>query len=307
MSRIPNSTREYRSPSSPGGGLAFSPSATGPLLSIRKFILTALVLASVSTLLLCAQTPQPTQTGKGASHIVTIKQMHFDPAQIKVQAGDTVEWKNDDIFAHTITANDGSFDSGLIDPGHSWQKTFTTTQTVAYHCRPHPNMRATLSVQAASGHGSETKTGGTSEQGATLKWSPPTTPEEFHPILVNFTAALLPLALLSDILGRLFRRRSFHHAAWWMVLYAALITPLTAAAGWWWKRTAGADLPQRLITVHQWLGTSAVLLFAVLAVWRWRIHKRDASPGLAYLAFALVAVLALVYQGSLGGRMVFGQ
>jgi uncharacterized membrane protein len=162
-------------------------------------------------------------------------------------------------------------------------------------------------VQGATASGAEAKTRTASGEGAaTLKWSHPRKPEEFHPILVNFTAALLPLALLSDILGLLFRRQSFHHAAWWMVLYAALITPFTAAAGWWWKRSAGADLPQNLITVHQWLGTSAVLLFVVLAIWRWRIHKRDASPGIAYLAFALIVVLALVYQGSLGGRMVFG-
>jgi uncharacterized membrane protein len=229
--------------------------------------------------------------------------MRFDPQQITVRAGETVEWKNEDIFSHTVTADDGSFDSGLIDPGHSWQKTFQTAQTVAYHCRPHPNMKAALRVQGAveaSARGAEPS------PAATLKWSPPRKPEEFHPIFVNFTAALLPLALLSDILGRIFRRQSFHHAAWWMVLYAALITPLTAAAGWWWKLAEGAALPAKLITVHQWLGTAAVLLFAVLAVWRWSIHKRNASPGLAYLMFALIVVLAVVYQGSLGGRMVFG-
>jgi uncharacterized membrane protein len=124
---------------------------------------------------------------------------------------------------------------------------------------------------------------------------------------VNFTAALLPLALLSDILGRIFRRQSFHHAAWWMVLYAALITPLTAAAGWWWKSTQGSALPAKVITVHEWLGTTAVVLFVILAIWRWKIYKRDASPSVAYLTYAVIVVLALVYQGSLGGRMVFGK
>jgi uncharacterized membrane protein len=234
--------------------------------------------------------------------------MQFNPPQMIVQAGDTVEWKNEDIFSHTVTADDGSFDSGLIDPGHSWQTTFKTAQTLAYHCRPHPNMKAALTVSGAgeqgthAGHGPEAQ-----GSAATLKWSPPRTPEEFHPILVNFTAALLPLALLTDILGRIFRRQSLHHAAWWMVLWAAVITPFTAAAGWWWKLAEGSALPSRLITVHQWLGSAAVVLFVILAVWRWNIHKRDASPGLAYLTFAAVVVLAVVYQGSLGGRMVFGQ
>lgn len=277
-----------------------------PLRQARYFILTVVAIAVLSAVSLSAQPDQP---ANHANHIVVIKQMHFDPSQITVQAGDTVEWKNEDIFSHTVTADDGSFDSGLIDPGHSWQMTFKSAQTLAYHCRPHPNMKATLIVQGAGEQGAHANT--TSDVGAgsaaTLKWTPPTKPEEFHPILVNFTAALLPLALFSDILGRIFRRQSLYHAAWWMVLFAAAITPLTAAAGWWWKLTAGSALPAKLITVHQWLGTTAVLLFAVLAIWRWNIHKRDASPGLAYLTFALIVVVALVYQGSLGGRMVFGQ
>ena len=92
-----------------------------------------------------------------------------------------------------------------------------------------------------------------------------------------------------------------------MVLYAAVITPLTAAAGWWWKITLGSDLPAKLITVHQWLGTATAGLFVMLAIWRWRIHTRDAAPNFAYLTFMLIVVLAVVYQGSLGGRMVFGK
>jgi uncharacterized membrane protein len=105
---------------------------------------------------------------------------------------------------------------------------------------------------------------------------------------VNFTAALLPLALLSDILGRVFRRQSFHDTASWTVLYAAVITPFTAAAGWWWKLTPSSALPAKLIIVHQWLGTLAAVLFIVLAAWRWRIYKRGTSPNLAYLACVTV-------------------
>lgn len=284
--------------------LTFS-SIAPPLLQAHRLILLAVAVTIFSAMCFAAQAAQ---SARGPQHIVVIKQMHFDPPQMDVQAGDTVEWKNEDIFSHTVTADDGSFDSGLINPGHSWQMTFKNAQTLAYHCRPHPNMKATLVVQGASEEGTHANPTSTTGPGsaATLKWSPPSAPEEFHPILVNFTAALLPLALLSDILGRIFRRQSFHHAAWWMVLYAAVITPFTAAAGWWWKLTEGSALPAKLITVHQWLGTAAVLLFVVLAIWRWSIHKRDASPGFSYLTFALIVVLALVYQGSLGGRMVFG-
>jgi plastocyanin/uncharacterized membrane protein len=225
---------------------------------------------------------------------VIIRQMHFDPAQLSVKPGETVTWRNDDIFTHTVTANDASFDSGPIAPGTSWQHTFAVPATVGYHCRPHPNMAASLIV------------GGAPAQNASLRWKPPTAAYEIHPILVNFTAALLPLAFFSDLLGRLLRRSSLHKAAWWLTLYAAIITPLTAAAGWWWRHSAGSSLPPRLITVHAWLGSFAALAFLALAAWRWQLHKSGSSPSWSYLSAAFILVLALVYQGSLGGRMVFG-
>lgn len=56
-------------------------------------------------------------------------------------------------------------------------------------------------------------------------------PVPLHPILVNFTAALVPASLLSDVLGRVLKRDTLLHAGWWMLLYAAAVTPLTALAG----------------------------------------------------------------------------
>ncbi|GAC1659385.1 MAG: hypothetical protein NVS9B15_21870 [Acidobacteriaceae bacterium] len=168
-------------------------------------------------------------------------------------------------------------------------------------------MKAKLMVQAAAEQATHANSPSEEPSPASFKWSPPTSPEQLHPILVNFTAALLPLALLSDVLGRIFRRKSLYNAAWWMLLYAAAITPFTVAAGWWWKHSAVSALPANLIIVHQWLGTSAAVLFVVLGLWRWSIHRRSIPPSSAYLAFELLTLLALVYQGSLGGKMLFGK
>jgi uncharacterized membrane protein len=66
-------------------------------------------------------------------------------------------------------------------------------------------------------------------------------------------------------------------------------------------------LPANVIAVHAILGTSLAVAFIVLALWRWRIQKKNGVPGIAYMAVAAVAALALVYQGSLGGLMVFGK
>ncbi|HEY4675705.1 MAG TPA: DUF2231 domain-containing protein [Candidatus Angelobacter sp.] len=256
----------------------------------------ALVQASGTT----SQTPSA--AGPSANGQVIMKGIRFQPAELTVHPGETVEFRNEDIVAHTVTADDGSFDSGLIQPGSSWKMTVQKAGTIAYHCAPHPNMKATL-VASSGAQTNETR----GAAGGLPGFRPPLSPQELHPILVNFTAALLPLALFSDLLGRWLKRSSLHNAAAWMVLYAAIITPLTGAAGWWWKIKSAGTLPPELIAVHQWLGTSLALVFIVLAVWRWRLYRRNAVPTLAYLVFAIIAVLALVYQGSLGGAMVFGR
>ena len=130
--------------------------------------------------------------------------------------------------------------------------------------------------------------------------------DHVHPILVNFTAALIPASVLSDVLGRLLRRESLQNAAWWTLLYAALVTPFTALSGWFWKRSIEAALSPGLIAVHQWLGIWLAFAFPVLVVWRWRFHKRGESPGVAYFVTAVLTLLALMYQGHVGGSMAFG-
>ena len=260
-----------------------------------------------------APTPTPQQSSSPASQEsskdssaniqIVMKAIAFSPLEQTVHPGDTVEWKNEDIVAHTVTADDGSFDSGLIQPGHSWKLTLKSAASIAYHCTPHPNMKAKLIEVGAPVQAQNSGNTAWSLPG----FNPPRSPHELHPILVNFTAALLPLALLSDLLGLWFKRPSLHNAAFWMVLYEAIITPLTGLAGWWWKFQTAAALPPNLIAVHQWLGTSLVILVAILAAWRWRLHKKDATPTISYLLFATVVMLALVYQGSLGGLMAFGR
>ena len=49
---------------------------------------------------------------------------------------------------------------------------------------------------------------------------PTFTPDHLHPILVNFTSALMPASIASDAAGRIFRKASLHSAAWWMLIYA---------------------------------------------------------------------------------------
>ncbi len=61
----------------------------------------------------------------------------FAPKVIHVSAGQSVLWSNSDPVAHTVTADDGSFDSGLVDPGSSVSIEFDTPGTFQYFCQPH--------------------------------------------------------------------------------------------------------------------------------------------------------------------------
>lgn len=81
---------------------------------------------------------------------ISIANFAFSPANIQVSAGSTITWTNNDSVAHSVTADDGSFDSGLIQPGASYSHTFDTAGTIAYHCSVHPNMTAEVVVLAAT-------------------------------------------------------------------------------------------------------------------------------------------------------------
>ena len=58
----------------------------------------------------------------------------------------SVEWVNEDGFAHTIVAEDGSFQSPDVDAGGTFSFTFTEPGTYAYICSIHPSMHGTIVV-----------------------------------------------------------------------------------------------------------------------------------------------------------------
>lgn len=95
--------------------------------------------------LLAACAPVATRGGPNA---VTIGGFAFQPAQLQVKAGTTVTWTNTDLVAHTVTAQDGSFDSGRLERGQSFSHTFTRAGTVNYHCAIHPDMVGAVQVTA---------------------------------------------------------------------------------------------------------------------------------------------------------------
>jgi plastocyanin len=77
----------------------------------------------------------------------------YQPNPIQVGVGDTVTWTNDDAQPHTATSGqnatpDGTFDSGIMAPGATFDFTFTEAGEYPYFCLLHPNMVGTVSVSS---------------------------------------------------------------------------------------------------------------------------------------------------------------
>jgi plastocyanin len=90
----------------------------------------------------------PAATAQTAA--VTIVDFAFQPATLTVPVGTTVTWTNTGNAPHTTTSTTGLWDSGTLNTGGSFSRQFNQVGTFAYHCTIHPNMTATIMVQAAT-------------------------------------------------------------------------------------------------------------------------------------------------------------
>jgi plastocyanin len=121
---------------------------------MRRMILLMTVAALVvgSTLLVVSAAgahKHPTaRAQKHPTRTVLIQNFRFKPAHITIKRGTKVRWINKDSTAHTATANNGrSFDSGRLGPGQRYTHTFKSVGKKSYHCKIHPDMRASVVVK----------------------------------------------------------------------------------------------------------------------------------------------------------------
>jgi plastocyanin len=78
-------------------------------------------------------------------YTVTVRDMAFGPMPTGLRVGDVVEWVNNDIFVHSATARDKSFDVEL-KPKARVRMILKKPGTVAFYCRYHPGMTGKLVV-----------------------------------------------------------------------------------------------------------------------------------------------------------------
>ena len=79
------------------------------------------------------------------THSIEMQNMRFGPAPANIRVGDSINWINRDLVAHTATARNRSFDV-VIPPGHSATTVVRQPGTIAFYCRFHPTMRGSLIV-----------------------------------------------------------------------------------------------------------------------------------------------------------------
>ncbi|MBI4785649.1 MAG: cupredoxin domain-containing protein [Chloroflexi bacterium] len=91
-----------------------------------------------------------TQPAKVAEN-VEIKTFSFKPNRIKVKAGSTVTWTNQDGIEHSITGGlpptpSGAFDSDFITKGQTFSFAFDKPGEYTYFCKRHNSMQGMVSV-----------------------------------------------------------------------------------------------------------------------------------------------------------------
>lgn len=86
------------------------------------------------------------EEGPSEVHIIEIKQMKFQPAEILVKKGDSVRWINKDITNHDVTEQSSqAWASSPLATGESWS--MVATETVDYYCNLHQVMKGKIIVE----------------------------------------------------------------------------------------------------------------------------------------------------------------
>jgi len=92
------------------------------------------------------------KTEPSAPSVTMTDELVFKPRRVTIRAGQTVEWRNDSVLVHTVTADPGiaakaadvalpadakAFNSGNVKPKGKFSHMFTTPGTYRYFCIPH--------------------------------------------------------------------------------------------------------------------------------------------------------------------------
>ncbi len=76
---------------------------------------------------------------------ITMDKLVFSPIELSASVGDTIAWVNNDILAHTATAQNGDWDVAIAAKKTA-SLVLKKAGTIEYYCRYHPNMKGRIVI-----------------------------------------------------------------------------------------------------------------------------------------------------------------
>ncbi len=123
--------------------------SNNPSLVTASLLLTVTMVVSANTLVTSDAQEQQQQRVNATILFdsTNLGDKAYEPNPIKIAPGSSVLWTNDDRVAHSVTAIEGGFDSGILDAGELFEYTFNKVGGYDYYCILHPSMVGRVEVQ----------------------------------------------------------------------------------------------------------------------------------------------------------------
>lgn len=128
-----------------------------------------------------------------------------------------------------------------------------------------------------------------------------------HPAVVHFPVALVTFSVAADLAGFFLDSRSLLNAAWWALAAATAGAAVSVVSGLLdMNREDIEHKSHQYVHIHMKIGFVLFVSVAALTFWRWMIYMAPArAPGTFYLTAAVVVLVLTLFQGWIGGELVY--
>lgn len=114
----------------------------------RAFVFTlAIVALAIALTATACNAPGVSKAPSQSGTAVNIKDMAYSPKQLQTAVGTEVRWANNDSTVHQVAADDGSFNSGALQPNRVFRFTFSKPGTYTYYDPIYPSMKGQIVVK----------------------------------------------------------------------------------------------------------------------------------------------------------------
>lgn len=111
----------------------------------------ALAAAAAAAIAACGgSSTSPSQdcgSSGAAANVTATSSNSFSSDHVTINAGQSVCWKNNAGFAHTVTSNTAGLFNQALNDGQIFVHAFPTAGVYLYHCTIHAGMAGTVTVQ----------------------------------------------------------------------------------------------------------------------------------------------------------------